>query len=131
MENRIVEIENQIAELQKNLRDTLREIVIAKLSKLNMLKGSSKVSTSGYKNADGVDILSIWLNDKGDGLGYTFYVGSKPAPFTPEDSFPSIYNLLLYPDQQNYNYNHCSIAISGSGHKTLCTNCAENLRKWL
>lgn len=85
MENRIVEIENQIAELQKDLRDTLREIVIAKLSKLNMLKGSSKVSTVGYKNADDVAILSIWLNDKGDGLGYTFYVGSKPAPFTPED----------------------------------------------
>lgn len=84
MENRIVEIENQIAELQKELKDRLREMVVAKLSKLEMLKGSSKVYTNGYKNADGVAILDIYLGGMGK-IGYHFYAGEKPAPFTPED----------------------------------------------
>lgn len=85
MENRIVEIENQIAELQKDLRDTLCEIVIAKLSKLEFLSGKNEVSTYGYKNADGVDILSIMLASERDSIRCTHYKGSRPAPFTTED----------------------------------------------
>lgn len=63
MEKKIAKIESDLARLQKELRSALCDQVVAKLNKLQMLKGSSDIYLGKYENEDGSTIRNIYLDD--------------------------------------------------------------------